>query len=57
MEKFTQTVAEYDSMTRLDAWYTTILLRIKKQLQVRIGEVEAVIVARVCATDAWRCDG
>lgn len=33
VEKFTNVVAEYDSMTRLDAWYTTILLRIKKQLQ------------------------
>lgn len=32
-EKFTNTVAEYDSMTRLDAWYTTMLLRAKKQLQ------------------------
>lgn len=34
VEKFTNVVAEYDNMTRLDAWYTTMLLRIKKQLQV-----------------------
>jgi alpha-soluble NSF attachment protein len=34
VEKYTNVVAEYDNMTRLDAWYTTMLLRIKKQLAV-----------------------
>ncbi|RZC60967.1 hypothetical protein C5167_022729 [Papaver somniferum] len=28
--KFTDAVKEYDSMTRLDAWKTTILLRAKE---------------------------
>uniref|UniRef100_A0A6M2DPR5 Protein required for fusion of vesicles in vesicular transport alpha-snap n=1 Tax=Xenopsylla cheopis TaxID=163159 RepID=A0A6M2DPR5_XENCH len=32
VEGFTDTVKEYDSISRLDQWYTTILLRIKKQL-------------------------
>lgn len=31
VEGFTETVKEYDSISRLDQWYTTILLRIKKQ--------------------------
>ncbi|KAK9801974.1 hypothetical protein WJX73_004688, partial [Symbiochloris irregularis] len=29
-DKFTNTVAEFDSMTRLDPWKTTLLLRVKK---------------------------
>ncbi|XP_057339277.1 alpha-soluble NSF attachment protein isoform X1 [Microplitis mediator] len=32
IEGFTDTVKEYDSISRLDQWYTTILLRIKKQI-------------------------
>eukprot|EP00123_Amoebidium_parasiticum_P009062 comp19205_c0_seq1/m.21940 comp19205_c0_seq1/g.21940 ORF comp19205_c0_seq1/g.21940 comp19205_c0_seq1/m.21940 type:complete len:292 (-) comp19205_c0_seq1:92-967(-) len=32
VEKFTNVVAEYDNMTRLDAWMTSILLRIKKTM-------------------------
>ncbi|KAL3290369.1 hypothetical protein HHI36_023711 [Cryptolaemus montrouzieri] len=32
IEGFTDAVKEYDSVSRLDQWYTTILLRIKKQL-------------------------
>ncbi|KAF7991306.1 hypothetical protein HCN44_002868 [Aphidius gifuensis] len=32
LEGFTDTVKEYDSISRLDQWYTTILLRIKKQI-------------------------
>ncbi|KAG4080059.1 hypothetical protein HA402_007614 [Bradysia odoriphaga] len=31
IEGFTDTVKDYDSISRLDQWYTTILLRIKKQ--------------------------
>lgn len=31
IDGFTETVKEYDSISRLDQWYTTILLRIKKQ--------------------------
>ncbi|XP_061390295.1 alpha-soluble NSF attachment protein-like [Musca vetustissima] len=30
IEAFTETVKNYDSISRLDQWYTTILLRIKK---------------------------
>ncbi|KAF5276671.1 hypothetical protein FQA39_LY06475 [Lamprigera yunnana] len=32
VESFTEAVKEYDSVSRLDQWYTTILLRIKKQI-------------------------
>ena len=32
IDAFTDAVKEYDSISRLDQWYTTILLRIKKQL-------------------------
>lgn len=32
-EKYTDAIAEFDSMTRLDAWKTTLLLRGKKRLQ------------------------
>jgi len=31
IEGFTESVKDYDSISRLDQWYTTILLRIKKQ--------------------------
>lgn len=31
VDGFTEAVKEYDSISRLDQWYTTILLRIKKQ--------------------------
>ena len=31
-EDFTAAVAEYDSISRLDQWMTSILLRIKKQI-------------------------
>ena len=31
-EKFTAVVADYDRMTKLDSWKTSILLRIKKQI-------------------------
>uniref|UniRef100_A0A0K8REU2 Protein required for fusion of vesicles in vesicular transport alpha-snap n=1 Tax=Ixodes ricinus TaxID=34613 RepID=A0A0K8REU2_IXORI len=33
VDGFTDTVKEYDSISRLDQWYTNILLRIKKSLQ------------------------
>ena len=33
MEKFTDAVAEFDSMTRLDQWKTTLLLRAKKRIE------------------------
>lgn len=32
VDAFTDAVNDYDSISRLDPWYTTILLRIKKQL-------------------------
>ena len=31
-QKFTDAVAEYDSLQRLDAWKTQLLLRAKKRL-------------------------
>ncbi len=30
--QFTRAVGDFDRMTKLDAWKTTILLRIKKQI-------------------------
>ena len=32
-DSFTQVVAAYDSMSRLDPWKTTMLLRVKRNLQ------------------------
>ncbi|XP_014238821.1 alpha-soluble NSF attachment protein isoform X2 [Trichogramma pretiosum] len=32
LEGYTEAVKEYDSISRLDQWYTTMLLRIKKQI-------------------------
>ena len=32
VEKFSQVLAEYDSMTKLDAWKTGILLKVKKRI-------------------------
>jgi len=32
VDGFTETVKDYDSISRLDQWFTTILLRIKKQM-------------------------
>lgn len=32
VDEFTEAVKDYDSISRLDQWYTTILLRIKKQV-------------------------
>ncbi|XP_076064935.1 alpha-soluble NSF attachment protein [Oratosquilla oratoria] len=34
VDAFTDTVKEYDSISRLDQWYTTMLLRIKKKISV-----------------------
>ncbi len=34
-DKFTDTIAEFDSMTRLDPWKTTLLLRAKKRIEAR----------------------
>jgi len=33
VEAFTEAVKAYDSISRLDAWYTTLLLRVKKSLE------------------------
>ena len=33
LELFTNQVADFDKMTRLDSWKTTLLLRIKKEIQ------------------------
>ena len=32
MEAFTEAVKQYDSISRLDSWHTTLLLKVKKQL-------------------------
>jgi len=34
VENFTEAVKGYDSISRLDTWYTTMLLRVKKQIPV-----------------------
>ncbi len=39
VEAFTTVVAEYDSLSRLDAWKTTMLVRVKRKIQSR-AEVE-----------------
>jgi alpha-soluble NSF attachment protein len=31
IDGYTEAVKDYDSISRLDQWYTTMLLRIKKQ--------------------------
>jgi len=33
VEGFTEAITDYDSISRLDQWFTTILLRIKKQIE------------------------
>jgi alpha-soluble NSF attachment protein len=33
--KFTNEVKEFDSMTPLDSWKTTLLLRVKEKLKVK----------------------
>ncbi|KAK3019503.1 hypothetical protein RJ639_003175, partial [Escallonia herrerae] len=33
--KFTDAVKEFDSMTQLDAWKTTLLLRVKEALKAK----------------------
>ncbi|KAK9804908.1 hypothetical protein WJX72_011368 [[Myrmecia] bisecta] len=35
VQKFTDAIAEFDSMTRLDPWKTTILLRVKKGMAAK----------------------
>jgi len=32
VEAFTEAVKAYDSISRLDTWYTTMLLRVKKAM-------------------------
>jgi hypothetical protein len=32
VDAFTEEVKKYDSISRLDAWHTMLLLRIKKQI-------------------------
>jgi len=34
VEAFTEAVKEYDSISRLDPWFTTLLIRVKKQIPV-----------------------
>ncbi|KAL4424294.1 hypothetical protein ABPG75_001595 [Micractinium tetrahymenae] len=40
VEAFTNAVAEFDSLTRLDAWKTTLLVRVKRKITSREEEVE-----------------
>ncbi|KAF5907821.1 alpha-soluble NSF attachment protein, partial [Clarias magur] len=48
VDAYTDSVKEYDTISRLDQWLTTILLRIKKTIQedempdMRVGEVKIV---------------
>ena len=39
-EKFTNAIQEYDSMTRLDSWKTSLLLKAKKRIEVHDEEDE-----------------
>ena len=32
VDKYTEEIQSYDSISRLDSWYTTLLLRVKKQI-------------------------
>ena len=32
VDAYTEAVKKYDSISRLDGWHTTLLLRIKKQI-------------------------
>lgn len=34
VESFTNTVAEYDSISRLDSWHTALFLKVKKSIPV-----------------------
>ncbi|PSC74185.1 Alpha-soluble NSF attachment 2 [Micractinium conductrix] len=40
IEAFTNAVAEFDSLTRLDAWKTALLVRVKRKLTSRQEDVE-----------------
>ncbi|KAL4442687.1 hypothetical protein ABPG77_006681 [Micractinium sp. CCAP 211/92] len=40
VEAFTNAVAEFDSLTRLDAWKTTLLVRVKRKITSRQEDVE-----------------
>ena len=37
VDSYTEAVREYDSISRLDQWHTTMLLRIKKNIE---GDVD-----------------
>lgn len=39
-EAFTEAVKEFDSVSRLDQWLTTMLLRIKKTIQGDAGDLK-----------------
>jgi alpha-soluble NSF attachment protein len=39
VDAFTAVVAEFDSLSRLDSWKTTMLVRVKRKIQSR-AEVE-----------------
>lgn len=39
-DKFTDAIQEFDSMTRLDSWKTTLLLRSKKRMQTHTAHDE-----------------
>jgi alpha-soluble NSF attachment protein len=40
VDKFTDAIAEFDSMTRLDSWKTALLLRSKKRMQTQTAHDE-----------------
>ncbi|KAF5305529.1 hypothetical protein FQA39_LY01620 [Lamprigera yunnana] len=40
VDSFANAVKEYDSVSRLDQWYTIMLLRIKKQITERPGSIQ-----------------
>nr|GEZ07498.1 alpha-soluble NSF attachment protein-like [Tanacetum cinerariifolium] len=40
VEKFTNAIKDFDSVTKLDAWKTTLLLRVKEMLKAKEMEEE-----------------
>ena len=41
-DAFSRAVAEFDSMSRLDAWKTTVLLKAKKRIEAAVREERTI---------------
>jgi len=40
VDAFTNVIAEYDNLSRLDPWKTSMLVRVKRKLQSRAEDIE-----------------